>query len=64
MLVVYTSSPPVPFEPPVAKPDTLNVIFPEFSYGDMQVMFAKAKDTVDLFSSSHYKMTYPMVKLF
>ena len=28
----------------------------EFSYGDMQVMFAKAKDTVDLFSSSHYKI--------
>jgi|TARA_Y100000294_G_scaffold145701_1_gene140990 sialic acid synthase SpsE/protoporphyrinogen oxidase len=26
----------------------------EFSYGDMQVMFAKAKDTVELFSSSHY----------
>ena len=34
LLVVYTSSPPVPFEPPVAKPDTLNVIFPEFSFGD------------------------------
>tara|TARA_B100000787_G_scaffold170278_1_gene165588 strand:- start:6630 stop:9005 length:2376 start_codon:yes stop_codon:yes gene_type:complete len=28
----------------------------EFSYGDMQVMFAKAKDTVELFSSSHYKI--------
>ena len=28
----------------------------EFSYGDMQVMFAKAKDTVDLFSSNHYKI--------
>ena len=28
----------------------------EFSYGDMQVMFAKAKDTIDLFSSSHYKI--------
>lgn len=26
----------------------------EFSYGDMQVMFSKAKDTVELFSSSHY----------
>ena len=28
----------------------------EFSYGDMQVMFAKAKDTVELFTSSHYKI--------
>ena len=26
----------------------------EFSYGDMQVMFSKANDTVELFSSSHY----------